>query len=212
MVEGPRIRVVVADDHPLVGEMLARIVEGTDGFELIAHCTDGDAALEVILERSPDVAVVDVGMPARTGPALANEVQRAGSPTRIVFLSGSDDPETLYRCVSSGGSGFVSKTAAKSRIVEAIDTVASGGTAFRPEAIAAATAGREIARARTLLSPQERRVLELSAEGWSSAEIARALYIGQTTVKTHLRHAADKLGVHGRAAAIAAALRLGIIG
>lgn len=212
MVEGPRIRVLVADDHPLVGEMLARLVDGADGLELVAQCADGDAALEAILARSPDIAIVDVGMPVRTGPDLAVEAQRAGSRTRILFLSGSDDPETLYRCVLSGGHGFVSKTAPKDRIMEAISTVAAGGISFPPEAVAAATAGREIARSRAIVSPQERRVLALAAEGRSIAEIAETLYIGQTTVKTHLRHAADKLGVSGRAAAVAAALRRGIIG
>ena len=206
-----RFSVLIADDHPLMGEMLGRLVRADDRLELVAACTDGLSAFSAIRASSPDLAVVDVAMPGLTGPELATALTEAGSPTRILFISGTTEPQTLYKCFSSGAHGFVSKTATKEAIVEAIVEVANGGTAFPREVAAALVAGREREGAGRTLSRQETRVLELSAEGRSIAETAAALFLGQTTVKSHLRNAATKLGVRGKSAAIAEAVRRGII-
>jgi two-component system nitrate/nitrite response regulator NarL len=195
----------------LVAEMLARVVDAEDDFELAATCRDGEAALDAILEHSADVALVDVAMPDRTGPEIAGDLQRARARTRVLFISGSSDPKTVRDCAASGGHGFVGKTAERATIVAAIRTVANGGTVFPsdgPPALRGLSGPRD---ARVGLTLRERRVLQLAAEGLSTAEISSKLYIGQTTVKTHLRHAADKLLVSGKAATIAEAMRRGLI-
>lgn len=204
------INIVVGDDHPLVAEMLARVVESEDGFELAAECRNGEATLAAILDHSPDVAVVDVSMPDYTGPEIARALRRVRSATRVLFISASTDSRTLYDCAISGGHGFIGKTADRSAIVAAVRTVARGETAFPPDTHLALEEGRRTEH-RSRLTRQERRIVELAAEGRSTAEISSELYIGQTTVKTHMRHAADKLDVSGKAATVAEAIRRGLI-
>ena len=206
------VSVAIVDDHPLVAEMLARLVEADDALQLRAQCGDGQEALAKILELDPDVAVIDVGVPRLDGPEIAEAAARAGSRTKVLFLTGRDDREAVLRCVAAGGRGLVSKTAPKDDLLAAIHTVARGGTAFPPATSSALAVAREQLEAKSVLTSREKRVLELAARGCSNAEIADHLFIGPTTVKTHLRNAADKLGVHGKPAAVAEAVRRGIIG
>ena len=203
--------VLLAEDHPLMGDALARLVELDDSLELVARCADGEATLAAIRDRTPDVAILDVTMPGRNGPDVAAAVRGAGLSTRILFVTGHDDPETLDRCRAAGAQGFVSKAETNDKIRGAIRAVAAGREAFPHVVRPVVTPDRELVERGALLTLQERRVLALAAEGRSTAAIAGELYIAQTTVKTHLRNAAQKLGVRGKTAASATALRHGFI-
>jgi len=205
-----RITVVVADDHPLMAEALAQIVESDDGLELLGVCSDGEAALAAIRAGAPDVAVLDVSLPLLDGLALASHVRAADLDTRMLFVSGTDDAQTIERCNAAGGQGFVSKSDDKGALLRAIGEVANGGRAF-PNRAGGRFARGASSLGRDILSPQERRVLALAADGLSTAAIAAELYVSHTTVKTHLRHAAEKLGVRGKTAASVKALRSGLI-
>jgi two-component system nitrate/nitrite response regulator NarL len=210
MGPSPALKTLVVDDHPLVTEMLARVIEADDRLELAGTCADGNEAIEAITELAPDVAVLDIGMPlgAADVAALLNGL---GLPTRMLFLSGADDSATLYRALLAGAHGFIAKTASPAAIADAIAAVGSGSTAFPPAAAEAMVAGRETEQRQVSLSPRELQVLSLAARGKSTAEVAAALFLGQTTVKAHLRNVAEKLGVQGKAATIAEAMRRGLL-
>lgn len=205
------VTVVIADDQTLVAEALAQLVRSDESFEVVAVLSDGDAALTEIRRRAPDVAVLEVAMPRRSGLDVTTALRRPRFPTRVLFLTGRADRETLDRCIDAGGHGFVSKTEAKDALLSAIATVASGRCAFpltdRPES----SRNGQRAEPAGVLSPQEVRVLSLAANGLSTAAIASELFIADTTAKTHLRHAARKLGVRGKTAACVAAVRHGLI-
>ncbi len=203
----PPLKILIADDHPLVAEILAWLVTDDDRMELVSVCADGEAAIEAIPKMQPDVAVLDLHMP-HGGPDLAD---KAANGTKVLFLTGHDDPEMLYRSLVAGARGFLPKTAGRDTIADAIVRVGEGGTAFPREAGDALVAGREGGRERAVLTPQELQVVGLAAEGQSNAEIAQKIFVGQTTVKTHLHNAAEKLGVRGKAATVAEALRRRLI-
>jgi two-component system, NarL family, nitrate/nitrite response regulator NarL len=204
------LRVLVADDHPLVADMLERIIDGDARMELVKRCANGAEAIEAIESLHPDVAVLDVDMP-RGGPELAEQIADGDIPTSPLFLTGDDDATMLYRCLVAGARGFLLKTASREVIAEAIVTVGGGGTVFPPGATEALIRGRETEQQRVALTPRELEVVSLAADGNSIADTAQTLFIGQTTVKSHLHTAAEKLGVQGRAATVAEALRRGLV-
>lgn len=203
--------VLIVDDHPMVVDALAQLVESAGGFHVVALCSDGDAALGAIHEHTPDLAIIDAHLPRRDGPAIAAAVQRAGLATRMLFVTGHEEPETVSRCAAAGAHAWISMSQPPDRILAAIEAVSAGRTAPAANVDTIVAARRDFPARRDVLSARERRVLELAANGRSTAAIAQELYIAQTTVKTHLRHAASKLGVRGKTAASAAALRQGLI-
>lgn len=205
-----RPTVLLADDHPLVLEMLERIITADARMELVGACTDGAAAIDAVAGLQPDVAVLDIHMP-HGGPDLGHRILDGDASTNLIFLTGHDDATTLYRCLVAGARGFLPKTAGREAIADAIVTVGQGGTAFPPEAAELLVAGRESERQRAVLTPQELEVVGLAAKGRSITETAQALFLGQTTVKSHLHNASEKLGVRGKTATVAEALRRGLV-
>src|SRR4051812_20310324 len=113
-------RIVIVDDHPLVAEMLARVVAAEPGCELVATCGTAAEALDAISDGAPDLAVVDVTLPDARGTDVVRQLRNTGSTTRVVFLSGSRDAATLYECIVSGAQGFIDKVAGRAEIVAAI--------------------------------------------------------------------------------------------
>lgn len=208
-----RIRVLAADRQPLYRDAVARAIRQQSQFELVGELADGREALEEINRLEPDVAILDLGLPSLDGPRILNAVTRDGLSTRIVFLSAAVQPETAYRAVADGAAGYLSKDADAEEICEAIRAVAKGQTVLARE-IQTGIAAEIRLRAREerpLLSQREREVLRLIARGRSAPEIARELHLGLATVKTHLLHIYDKLGVSERAAAVAEAMRRGLL-
>jgi two-component system nitrate/nitrite response regulator NarL len=208
-----RVRVLVADDHPLFREAVVRAVRERPEFELVAEVGDGRAALEAIVEHAPDVAVLDVKMPQLTGLQVLNAVRRDGHATRVILLSAFLDGAVAFEGVAAGAAAYLSKEADRRRIMDAVAAVHRGETVFDPE-IQAGLAAEIRARGSTerpSLSPREREVLGAIAEGRSAPEIGRELYLSTATVKSHLQSLYEKLGVSDRAAAVAEAMRRGLL-
>jgi two-component system nitrate/nitrite response regulator NarL len=205
--------VFVADDHPLVREGLVRALADQPSLELVGSAGDGREALEGIRRIQPDVALLDVKMPELDGIAVVRALQRDESPTRVVFLSAYVDSAVAYRALAEGAVGFLSKEASASAVCEAIVAAHRGETVMSPEVQGGIAEEIRLRAApeRIALSPREREVLALIADGMSAPDIAKRLHLSPATVKGHLHGLYEKLGVSERAAAVAEAMRRGLI-
>ena len=207
-------RVLIADDHPLFREAIARVIAGRADLELIAEASDGRAALERIRELEPDVAVIDVRMPELDGSDVLLALREEGLRTNVVFLSAFLDAKTVYDAVAAGAHAYLSKEAETHEIVTAILAAARGETILGPEVqtgLAEQIRLREENDLRPRLSDREHEVLKLIAQGMSAPEIAERIHLSTATVKTHLQHLYEKLGVSERAAAVAEGMRRGLV-
>jgi two-component system nitrate/nitrite response regulator NarL len=206
-------RVLVADDHPVFRSGLISAIERKVGLELVGQADSGRRALELIRQLRPEVAVIDLKMPELDGIQVMRAVAADGLSTRILFLSGYLQSTAIYRAIEAGAQGYLSKDSNPDTICEAIVAVASGDTVLSPEVQRGI--GEEI-RLRAPASPaalseREREILVLTAEGRSAADIGQQLFLSPATVKTHLQRIYQKLGVSDRAAAVAEAMRAGIL-
>lgn len=213
MVGEQRITVYVADDHPVFQEAVARAVRARPDLELAGAAGDGRKALEEIRSCSPTVALLDLRLPLLNGLQVVGAIERDGLPTRAVMLSADSARDLVYDAVKLGAAGFLTKASTLDQICNAIVTVARGGTVLAPEVQAGLV--REVRERdrpdRPLLSERESQVLKLIAEGLSGPEIAERLFVSPSTVKTHVRGLLEKLRVNDRAAAVAEAMRRGLL-
>lgn len=208
-----RISVYVADDHPLYREGVVRAVRGRPDLELAGEATDGDAALEEIARLRPDVALLDQRLPGMQGLDVLAELDRRGIPTRVVLLTAATDSELVYEAIALGAAGYLSKEATREEICDAVAAAAGGETqvSVALQHGLAEQIQRRRGGIRAALSAREREVLELIAQGHSAPEIGRRLDVSAGTVKSHLQHLYEKLGVSDRAAAVAVAMRRGLL-
>ena len=209
-----RVGVVLADDHPLFREGLERAVRGRPDLELLEAIGEGREALERIRALAPDVAVLDIRLPGLDGFQVLNALVRDGSGTRVVFLSATAEQELVYRAVQAGARGYFRKEADREAILDGIAAVAHGRTAIDPELQAGVFEQIRLRRPlddRPVLTAREREVLALMAEGLSGPQIAERLIVALPTVKTHQARLYEKLGVSERAAAVAEAMRRGLL-
>lgn len=208
-----RTTVVVADDHPLYRAGLVDAIAERPDLELVAECRGGRDALEQILERRPDVALLDMRMRDLDGMAVLNEIVRAGSRTRVVFLSAYEEGEVVHGALTAGATGYLSKETDRTEICDAIASAVDGEIVVSPNlpGVLVAYLHRRADNGKPRLGGRELEVLRLTAEGLSAPEIAATLGIGATTVKTHLQRVYRKLEVTDRAAMVARALRLGLL-
>lgn len=200
-----KVRVVVAEHHPLYREALARTIAATPELELAGEVTTAPDALTAARELRPDVAVLDVNMPG-DGRTVLEALERGEIESRVIALSEHADAPTVRAALRAGAAGFLAKDSSADLIRRSILEVAAGGTAFSGRAQAAldrAPGG--------VLSDRELQLLHLTAAGLSNAEIGRRLYVSAETVKTHLSNLFRKLGVSDRTAAVAEGLRRGLI-
>ncbi len=207
------ISVVVADDHPIFLDGVIGALDRHDDLEVVGSAADGGEALRLVRDLQPAVAVLDLRLPGMTGVEVLHAIRRDDLPTRVVILSGELVPATVYEAVQAGVDGYLTKDADRRAIGEAVVAIAEGRTVLAPEAQAALTQevrGR-VADDTPALSPREREVLRMIAEGRSGPDIAVQLEIGPATVKTHTQNVYDKLGVSERAAAVAVAMRRGLL-
>jgi two-component system nitrate/nitrite response regulator NarL len=208
-----RVRVLVADDHPLYREGVVRALSASGRVEIVAEAADGRDALAQIQAHHPDVALIDYKLPELDGVAVANAVVRDELPTRVLLVSAFTDSGVVYQALETGAAGFVSKEARREQIVDAVLACARGENVVPPDIAAGLVSEIRLRKQddRPALTPREQEILRLIAAGKSLPEIARELYLGLTTVKTHVQHLYDKLGVSDRAAAVATAMRRGLI-
>lgn len=209
-----RVRVFVADDHPIYREGIVRAIKERPDLELVGEAADGREALAAIKELTPDVAILDIRMPELEGPQVLNAIKRDGVETEVLFLSAFMESELAYKTVAEGAKGYISKESSRQEICDAVVVVARGGTALAPEVqagLAVQIQARERDAGRPGLTERENQVLGMIAEGLSAPEIGRRIHLSPTTVKTHLRTLYEKLGVSDRAAAVAEAMRRGLL-
>lgn len=213
MSQDDRVSVLVAEDHPLFREAITRAVKERPELELVGEAADGRSALEEIRRLRPQVAVLDWKMPDLDGLQVLRAVDRDGLPTRIVLLSAFLDGALAYKAVAAGAAAYLTKDADRRRIQETVLAVSRGETVLAPE-IQAGIATEIRQRGRSdgpALSEREREILGHIAEGRSAPEIGRRLYLSPATVKGHLQNLYEKLGVNDRAAAVAEAMRRGLL-
>jgi two-component system nitrate/nitrite response regulator NarL len=204
-----KVRVVVGDDHPMFRDGVIRALTSSGAIEVVAEAEDGATALELIKKHLPQVALLDYRMPGMDGAQVAAAVRRDDLPTRVLLLSAHDESAIVYRALQEGAAGFLPKESTRSELVNAVLSCAKGRDVISPD-LAAGLAG-EIRRRNEpevpVLSPREREVLKLIANGRSVPAIAKELYLAPSTVKTHVQRLYEKLGVSDRAAAVAEAMR-----
>jgi two-component system, NarL family, nitrate/nitrite response regulator NarL len=208
-----RITVYVAEDHPVFQQAVTRAVQAREELELIGAAADGERALNEIRSMKPAVALLDLRLPLLDGLDVLRAVQRDSIPTRVVMLSADSSSGLVYDAVKLGAAGFLTKAATLDQICDAVVAVAEGETVLAPEiqsGLVSELRERDFP-VRPLLSSRELEILKLIAEGLSGPEIGSRLFISSSTVKTHVKSVLDKLGVNDRAAAVAEAMRRGLI-
>ncbi|MEA2374789.1 MAG: two-component system, NarL family, nitrate/nitrite response regulator NarL [Thermoleophilaceae bacterium] len=207
------IRVLAADNHPLYLEAIAAAIRRAPGLELVAEVSDGRSALDTVRQLEPDVALLDLRMPDLDGMQVLNAIVREELGTRVVFLSAHVDGGTVYAAVGAGAAGYLSKDAGADAVCDAIAVAARGGTVLPTELQGGIAAEIRLRSEddRPLLTKREQEVLRLVADGCSAPDTAKRLQLSQGTVKSHLQHLYQKLGVSDRAAAVAEAMRRGLL-
>ena len=211
------IRVVLAEDQALVRAGVRTLLDATDDLRVVAEAEDGDEALQAVLEHTPDVALIDVRMPRRSGVQVLEELQRRGRTVPALMLTTFDDDVAAFAAIAAGARGFLLKDVSFDQLAAALRTLAGGGTLLSPAVTARVLrggAGRIVefpsAELPDPLTPRETEVLRLMASGWSNSEIAQALGCAVGTVKNHASSVLSKLGVRDRTRAVLKALELGL--
>jgi len=204
---------VVADDHPLYREGVVRALTASGRVDVVAEAEEGRAALAEIERLSPDVALLDYKLPGLDGVAIVHAVARDRLPTRVLLLSAFTDSGLVYEALQTGAAGYLPKEARREQIVDAVLACARGETVVPQELTAGLVSEIRMRAAHDgpALTDREREILRLIAAGRSLPEIAAQLFLGVTTVKTHVQHVYEKLGVSDRAAAVAEAMRRRLI-
>ena len=213
MPTGSRIRVYAVDAHPLFLAAVVKAIGARPELELIGAATSGPDALAGIRALQPDVTVLDLRLPGLNGLELLRRAAADGAPTRIVVLSADRESDLVYQALADGAAGYLAKDIDAAALGDAIVAVARGETVLSPHAqasLAAAIRDRD-AHDRPVLTPRERAILALAAQGRTTRQIAARLHVQPATVKTHLHTLYRKLGVSDRTSAVASALRRGLL-
>ncbi len=208
-----KVTAVVADDHPLFRDGLVRALTGSGLVDVLAEAEDGPAALAAIAEHRPQVALLDHQMPGMDGAQVAAAVLREELPTRVLLVSANNDPAIVYHALQQGAAGFLPKESSRTEIVNAVLDCAQGRDVVAADLASglAAEIRRRAEPTGPVLSGREREVLGMIAEGASIPAIAKRLFLAPSTVKTHVQRLYEKLGVGDRAAAVAEAMRRGLL-
>lgn len=203
-----KIRVILADDHPLTRQGLKAYLEREENIELVGEAEDGEQAWELIQREKPDVALLDIRMPGTDGITLARRIKDEDLPVAPIMLTSYDSQQYVLASLKAGAKGFVLKTTDAGSLVKAIQTVSTGSLFLDSEV---ANVVGEGDNASEPLSPREREVLLCAARGLSSKEVAGKLFISERTVQTHLASVYDKLGAHNKTEAMLLALKQGLM-
>ncbi|WP_066520714.1 response regulator [Curtobacterium ammoniigenes] len=209
------IRVLVVDDHPVVRAGLVALLEDASDVAVVGQAASGDEAISMAVALQPDVTLMDLRMPGLDGDAATARIRQEAPGVRVLILTTYESDDAILRAIEAGASGYLLKAAPESEILAGLRATARGEAALAPSAAAALVRRASLVAAPSAgvptLTARERQVLELVAQGNSNPDIARSLFVSDTTVKTHLSHVFEKLGVGDRTRAVTRALELGIL-
>ncbi|MEJ3657566.1 response regulator transcription factor [Actinomycetes bacterium KLBMP 9759] len=213
------VRVLVVDDQLIVREGLVALLNLAEGIDVVGDAADGQEALDLLAAGPCDVVLMDLRMPGLDGVATTERITRDHPDVAVLVLTTYADDTSISSALAAGARGYLTKDAGRAEIAAAIRSAAAGLSRFAAadtlgvvSAVVAAPAGRAAAPDRDGLTAREREVLGLIADGLSNAGIAERLFIGQTTVKTHINNAFAKIGATSRADAVRYAIRAGLTG
>jgi two-component system nitrate/nitrite response regulator NarL len=212
-MSGRTISVLIGDEQPLFRDALARVVRQRRDLALAGEVTDGHAALVALRQLEPDVAVFGVPLGSMDIRRVIRALTRIGLATRALLLFPYPDPQTMFECLGDGAAGCLTRTIDPHALTRAIDVAAGGRTVVADELQTALAQEIRLRHAAggPLLTDRECEVLTLVAEGRSNPQIAEYLHVAPSTVKTHVGHLFEKLGVSDRAAAVAVGMRRGLL-
>ncbi len=214
------IRVLIADDQPLVRTGLRTIIDAQPDLDVVGEARDGNDAIASVARLRPDVIVMDIRMPSMDGIEATRRLTAADPAARVLVLTTFDLDEYVYDSLRAGASGFLLKDAPPAELTAAIRVVAAGDALIAPSItrrLIEAFVGRsratpDVSRRAAELTAREQEVLALLARGQANAEIAAALVLGENTIKSHVAHILDKLGARNRVEAAIIAHELGLVG
>lgn len=204
------IRVLVADDHPIVRGGIVALLESADDLTVVGEASTGLQAVELALEHEPDIVLMDLQMPELGGAEATARILEQRPGIRVIVLTTYESDSAILTAIEAGASGYLLKAAPAGEILAGIRSVAAGDVALAPS-IAAMLVNRVKAPAGPTLSARETEVLALVAQGRSNPAIAKALFLSEATVKTHLLHVFEKLEVSDRTRAVTKAMELGLL-
>jgi len=211
----PKLRILLADDHPVVSAGLKTLVDAQDDMEVIGQAHDGESAWQVAREQYPDIIVMDITMPVMNGAKATELIKRDCPTTKVLGLSVHEDTGYLRKLLESGASGYVLKRSAAQTLIDAIRTVANGGIYLDPamtgkvvDTLVGKPTGQQMPSA-TVLSEREADVVRLIALGHSNKEIATQLNLSVKTIETYKARAMEKLGLNTRVGLVRFALQQG---
>jgi two-component system response regulator NreC len=212
------MKILLADDHNVLRKGLRRILEEQSDLEVVGEASDGRQAVSLAQSLKPDVVVMDIAMPLMNGLEATRQILQKGSGPNVLILSMYSDENYVVQVLPAGARGYLLKDSAEEDLITAVRTVAKGQPFFSPK-IAKLLLGDSMQRLRDegvsdtydLLTPREREVLQLIAEGKSNKEAAASLFVSPTTIETHRARIMDKLDLHNTADIVLYAVRKGIV-
>lgn len=206
------IRVLVVDDHPIVRAGIVGLLDTEPDFEVVGEASSGEEAIALAADLVPEVVLMDLRMPGIGGVEATRSIVRgSGSSSRVLVFTTYEADDQILAAIEAGASGYLVKAAPAEELAAGVRAVAAGQTVLAPSiAVQLARAVRE-RDPDPALTPREREIVALVAEGLSNPEIAARLFIGESTVKTHLLHVFEKLGVSDRTRAVIVAMERGIL-
>ena len=213
---GDRLRILIADDHPLVREALRQALAEEDDMEVVAEAADGEEAVKLASELQPDVAVMDIVMPKLNGIAATRKIKEIAPNIAILILTAYDDDEYVLGLLDAGAAGYLLKSARGRDLAGAIRAIKSGESVLHPKIIAKLLERAMIAPVKEhkpseILSERETEILKLVARGMSNKDIADKLFLSERTIKAHLTNIFNKLNVASRSEAIVKGLQCGLV-
>ncbi|HXJ60919.1 MAG TPA: response regulator transcription factor [Verrucomicrobiae bacterium] len=207
MPQEPKIRLLVADDHPVVRQGIMANVKPQPDITVVAEASDGVEALALIKQHTPDVVLLDLRMPRMDGLDVVSEVYMSKLPSKVIIMSTFESEEDVHRSIKAGARGYLPKDSSQDEILDAVRRVSLGETYLPARIVQKVTESMR----KPELSPRELEVLQCVAAGKSNKEIGVQLFIAEGTVKTHVKSVLEKLGAVGRTAAIREAVRRGLV-
>jgi DNA-binding NarL/FixJ family response regulator len=203
------IRVVVADDHPIVRSGIVALLRTAEDVEVVGEAATGLEAVDLAASLAPDLVLMDLRMPGIDGDEATARILKARPATRVLILTTYESDDSILTAIEAGASGYLLKAAPQEEILAGVRSVARGEVALAPSI--AALLVQRLKTPATTLSPRETEVLKLVAAGQSNPTIATTLFLSEATVKTHLLHIFEKLGVSDRTRAVTKAMELGLL-